>query len=66
VKHIARISRTKPATANEFQDFICEINGMIAGVIGFAIPVLESMLSFLESFVGYVDDKCQPTTPITS
>ena len=63
MRHIVIISRTKPATAAEWQEFICEVNGMIAGVIGIAIPVLEAMLSFLEGFVGYVDDKCQPTTP---
>ena len=65
MKHITLVSRTKPVVANEFQDFICELNGILAGVVGIAIPVLEAMLSFFEGFVGYIDEKCQPVAPPT-
>jgi hypothetical protein len=63
VRHIKNVSRTKPALAADWQDFICEVNGIVAGVIGIAIPVLEAMLQFFEGFVGYIDEKCQPVPP---
>lgn len=55
MKHIASISQTRPAKANEFQDIFCKFSQVIYdvfGATGGSLPILS-----------YIVDKCDLPTP---
>lgn len=55
MRHIQKISAGRPSTADQFQDVVCALAGILAAVIqafGGASPIAE-----------YVDSKCAFETP---
>ena len=50
MKHFRTVSRNAPARANEFQDAICAIAGVVAAVLG--------ALGGASPIVVLIDDKC--------
>ncbi len=55
MKHLKTITAGSPAKANDFQDFFCEINGIIAGLLG--------AFGAAAPLVDYFETKCNPVPP---
>ena len=58
MKHIKQVSRRVPAKAAVWQDILCEVAGVVVGLLdskGGSVP-----------FLTYLDEKCQPNPILES
>ena len=56
MKHVTLVSRKVPARADLWQDILCEVAGVVVGLLdakGGSVPLLT-----------YLDEKCQPSTDL--